>query len=104
VTSAAFPYLRTSGDGVVLEVFVVPRAKKTRLMGFHGGYPKIALAAPPVEGRANEELVDFLRELLTLPSRSVEMLRGDTSRRKSVLLRGVTPEKIAQVIENAPVS
>jgi uncharacterized protein (TIGR00251 family) len=100
VTSAALPYLRTSGDGVVLEVFVVPRAKKTRLMGFHGGYPKIALAAPPVEGRANEELVDFLRELL----RSVEMLRGDTSRRKSVLLRGVTPEKIAQVIENAPVS
>ncbi len=82
----------------------MPRAKKTRLMGFHGGYPKIALAAPPVEGRANEELVDFLRELLTLPSRSVEMLRGDTSRRKSVLLRGVTPEKIAQVIENAPVS
>lgn len=83
---------------------MVPRAKKTRLMGFHGGYPKVALAAPPVEGRANQELVDFLRELLTLPSRSVEMLRGDTSRRKSVLLRGVTLEKIAQVIENAPVS
>ncbi len=82
----------------------MPRAKKTRLMGFHGGYPKVALAAPPVEGRANQELVDFLRELLTLPSRSVEMLRGDTSRRKSVLLRGVTLEKIAQVIENAPVS
>lgn len=104
VTSASLPYLRTSADGVIIEVFVVPLAKKTRLLGFHGGYPKVALAAPPAEGRANVEFVDFLRELLGLPSRSIEILRGESSRRKTVLLRGIHPEKVAQLVENAPIS
>jgi uncharacterized protein (TIGR00251 family) len=52
-------YIRASGDALILEVVVTPRAKKTRMTGFHGGYPKIALAAQPVEGKANDELIGF---------------------------------------------
>ncbi len=97
-------YLRRSGDDLIIEVVVTPRAKKTRMTGFHGGYPKIALAAPPVEGKANEELVSFFQDLLDLPSRSVEMVRGDASRRKTLRLRNITLEKVVQLLENASVS
>ena len=97
-------YIRASGDALILEVVVTPRSKKTRMTGFHGGYPKIALAAPPVEGKANDELLDFFRELFKLPPRSVEIVRGDTGRRKVLLIRKIPLEKVVQVLENAMVS
>jgi uncharacterized protein (TIGR00251 family) len=70
------------------------------MVGVHGGYPKIALAAPPVEGKANDELIGFFRELFDLPARSVEIVRGDTGRRKALLLRNLSLEKAIQVLEN----
>jgi uncharacterized protein (TIGR00251 family) len=104
VTSTSPPFLRTSKAGVILEVVVAPRAKRSKFVGFHGGYPKIALAAPPIEGRANEELVSFLKGLLDIPARDIEMVRGDASRRKAVLLRGISTEKVLQVLETSHAS
>lgn len=101
MTSSSQPFLRTSKEGLILEVVVAPRAKRSKFVGFHGGYPKIALAAPPIEGRANEELVSFLKELLGLPGRDIELIRGDTSKRKAVLLRGISTEKVLQVLETS---
>jgi uncharacterized protein (TIGR00251 family) len=101
VTDASPPFLRTSKDGLILEVVVAPRAKRSKFVGFHGGYPKIALAAPPVEGRANEELVSFLKELLGIPGRDIDLIRGDTSKRKAVFLRGISTEKVLQVLETS---
>ncbi len=100
VTGSAHPYLRTTKDGLILEVVVVPRAKRSKFVGFHGGYPKIALAAPPIEGRANEKLVSLLQELFGIPGRDIAIVRGDASRRKGVLLRGICAEKVAQVLES----
>ena len=57
MTSSAAPYARVSPEGVMLTVTVAPRAKNTKYIGLHAGLPKIALAAPPIEGRANDELV-----------------------------------------------
>lgn len=99
MTVAPSPYLRRSKDGLILEVVVAPRAKRSKFAGFHGGYPKIALAAPPIEGRANDELVSFLKELFELPGRNIELVRGDTSRRKAVLLKGISAEKVMQVLK-----
>lgn len=94
-------FLRASQEGLILEIVVAPRAKRSKFVGFHGGYPKIALAAPPIEGRANEELVSFLKDLLGIPGRDIELVRGDTSKRKAVLLRGISPEKALQVLETS---
>ena len=99
VTGSTLQYFRATKDGLILEIVVAPRAKRSKFVGFHGGYPKIALAAPPIEGRANEELVSFLKELLGLPGRDIELIRGDTSKRKAVLLRGISTEKVLQVLE-----
>jgi uncharacterized protein (TIGR00251 family) len=93
-------FLRPSKDGLILEVVVAPCAKRSKFVGFHGGYPKIALAASPIDGRANEELVAFLKELLGLPGRDIEIVRGDTSRRKAVLLRGIAAPRVLQVLES----
>lgn len=101
MTGSPPQYLRATKDGLILEVVVAPRAKRSKFVGFHGGYPKIALAAPPIEGRANEELVSFLKGLLGIPGRDIELVRGDTSRRKAVLLRGIRAEKVLQVLESS---
>lgn len=101
MTNASPPFLRTSKEGLILEVVVAPRAKRSKFVGFHGGYPKIALAAPPIEGRANEELVSFLKGLLGIPGRDIELIRGDTSKRKAVLVRGISTEKVLQVLETS---
>ena len=72
-------------------VLVQPRASRSRVVGEHDGMLKIQLAAPPVDGAANEALVQLLSELLGVPKRSVRLVAGETSRRKRVRVDGVAP-------------
>jgi uncharacterized protein (TIGR00251 family) len=72
-------------DGrVVLSLSVVPNAKRTAVDGLHDGALRVRLAAPPIEGRANEALVAWLAKSLGVARRDVELLRGESSRRKQV--------------------
>ncbi|MDB5214752.1 MAG: hypothetical protein JWO86_2679 [Myxococcaceae bacterium] len=72
-------------DGAIrFEVHAKPRAKKSKIVGERGDAVEIALAAPPVDGAANEELVRLLAEVLGVPKRDIELVRGDTSRAKLV--------------------
>jgi uncharacterized protein len=86
--------LREVTGGVTLAVRAQPGAKKTAIVGVYGegdaAQLKIAVQAPPVEGRANEALIAFLAETLGLPKRSVALVSGELSRSKVFLLRGVT--------------
>ena len=79
------PWRRVERDGsIVLEIHAQPGAKRTEVVGVHGGCLKIRLAAPPVEGRANAALVAFLAEQFGVPRSDVTILRGHTARRKTV--------------------
>ncbi len=69
---------------LVLRVHAQPGAKVTSLAGMHGNRIKIRLAAPPVDGRANECLCEFLAELFGVPKSRVNLLRGDTGRSKDI--------------------
>ena len=72
-------------DGTVrFEVHAKPRAKKSRIVGPRGDALEVALAAPPVDGAANEELVRVLSKALGITQRSVQILRGETSQKKLV--------------------
>ena len=82
-------YLRDVRGGAELELHVQPRASKTSIAGEHDGRLKVRLAAPPVDGAANEALVRFLAEVLDLPRKSVEIAAGETGRRKRVRLLGI---------------
>ncbi len=82
-------------DGTVrFEVWAKPRAKKSRIIGARGDALEVALAAPPVDGAANDELVRVLSEALGIPKRSVEIVRGTSSQKKLVAVTAVTPEVI----------
>ena len=94
--------LRAAADGVTLAVRAQPGAKKTAITGVYGegaaAQLKIAVHAPPVEGRANSALVAFLAEKFGLPKSSVESISGELSRSKVFLLRGVTVEKVKALL------
>jgi len=86
--------LRAASSGVTLAVRAQPGAKKTAITGVYGEGPaallKIAVHAPPLEGRANQALIAFLAETFDVPKNSVELAAGELSRSKVFLLRGVT--------------
>jgi len=84
---AEWPCLSARGDGVLLQVSVMPNAKRTEVDGLHDGALRVRLAAPPIEGRANEALVAWLAKSLGVARRDVELLRGESSRRKQVAIR-----------------
>ena len=75
---------------VVLDLHVQPGAKRTEVAGTHGDRLKIRLAAPPVDGAANDELVRFLAEAFGVPRRNVTIVTGATARRKRVRIEGAT--------------
>ena len=74
------------GGGVLLQVSVVPNAKRTEVDGLYDGALRVRLAAPPIEGRANEALVAWLAKAMGVAKRDVEFVRGETSRRKHVAI------------------
>lgn len=73
-----------------LQLHVQPRASRTEVAGPHGGALRIRLAAPPVDGEANAELVAFLARRLRVPKAAVTIVRGETGRRKVVEVAGVS--------------
>ena len=75
-----------------LTVHVQPRAKRSEVAGRHGDALKVRLAAPPVDGAANEELVRVLAAALGLPRRAVRIVGGLTARRKTVEIEGLSGE------------
>jgi uncharacterized protein len=79
-----------SSDAVIFTVRVVPRASRSELAGEHDGALKIRVAAPPVDGAANEELVRFLARKLGVAVRNVEIIGGHASKTKRVRVEGVT--------------
>ena len=77
-------------DAITLVLHVQPGARRTEVQGLHGDALKIRLAAPPIEGRANQELVRFLAEHFKVPLRDVCLIVGETSRRKRFRVSGST--------------
>lgn len=82
----ALPCLRSSRHGCELWVQVVPNASRTVCAGLHDGALRVRLAAPPIEGRANAALLQWVAQSLGLPRRSVTLTGGEVSRRKKLLI------------------
>ena len=94
--------VRAVAGGVALAVRAQPGAKKTAIVGVYGdgdaAQLRIAVQAPPVEGRANEALVDFFAQTFGLPIRSIALVSGERSRSKVFLLRGAKLENARRVL------
>jgi uncharacterized protein (TIGR00251 family) len=83
----AAPWRRIGADGsITLELHCQPGAKRSEVVGTHGSALKVRLAAPAVEGRANQALVNFLAASFGVPRRNVALIRGQTGRVKTVCI------------------
>ena len=86
--------LRATAEGVTVAVRAQPGAKRTAIAGIYGegatAQLKIAVGAPPLEGRANQALIAFLSETFAVKKNAVELSSGDLSRSKVFLIRGIT--------------
>ena len=90
-------WYRQAADGrITLTLHIQPGARKTEFAGLHGDALKIRLAAPPVDGKANEALVKFVAETLGLARSAVSLKSGQTSRRKVLEVQGATAEAVAR--------
>lgn len=86
--------LRESKGCVTFAVRVQPRAKRNAVAGELGEVLKIALTAPPVDGKANEACIAFLAELLAVPRSSITIAAGETSRNKVIRVSGVSAAQV----------
>jgi len=88
---------KQSDGAITFAVRVVPRASKSAVVGEHEGALRVRVAAPPVEGAANDALIKFLAKEFGVPARDVEIRSGHTSKTKVVRVTGVTAEKLESI-------
>lgn len=86
--------IHDSSAGATFTIKVHPRAKKNAITGQVGDALKVALAAPPVDGKANEACIEFFAKLLKVPRSSVTIAAGQTSRNKVVRVMGLTARQV----------
>lgn len=84
-----------TAKGVTFSIKVHPRARKNAITGVIGDALKLALTAPPIEGRANHAVIEFFAELFEIPRSSVTIASGETSRNKQVRITGLTRAAVA---------
>lgn len=87
-------FLREQSDGVLLAIKLQPRASTNEIGEPLGNELRIKVTAPPVDAAANQALVIFLAETLDCPRNRVELVRGHTSRHKTVKVYGISPAEI----------
>ena len=90
--------IRDTPTGVQFDVRVIPRARKIEIAGLRDDAIVVRLAAPPVEGAANDALVAFVAEWLAVPRRAVHILSGERSRRKRVAVDGVSADVVRALV------
>lgn len=78
------------GNGCVLRLHVVPRSSKTTVVGLYDSRVKVRVAAPPVDGKANAEIVAWLAKSLSVSRSDVDIRGGATAKRKSVHIDGLS--------------
>lgn len=86
------PWLRPDGEGAVLHLHIQPGAKITGVVGPHGDALKIRLAAPPVDGKANAALIEFIAAKVGVARTAVTLLSGGSSRTKRVRVSPAPPD------------
>lgn len=82
------PFRKTK-DGIAIEVKVEPRSSQKKIAGVSEGVLKVKLTAPPVEGAANEQLIELIAEATGMRKSLIKIVRGGSSKRKTVEIRGV---------------
>jgi uncharacterized protein (TIGR00251 family) len=92
------PFLKAHAEGTILFVKAQPRASKNEIGEAVGSELKVKVTAPPVDSAANRAIIEFLSEALNSPKSAISIVRGETSRHKSVLLRGLSIGQVENLL------
>ena len=92
--------VETRGSVVRVSVHVQPRASRSEIVGLHGAALKVRLHAPPVDGAANEALVELIADVLNVPRRAVRIVAGLSSRAKTVEIAGTTESAVRMLLKS----
>ncbi|MCX7982369.1 MAG: DUF167 domain-containing protein [Syntrophales bacterium] len=93
--------IKETRSGVVIQVHVVPRAARTEFLDAQEGPLRIRVAAPPVEGKANREVIAFLSQLLKVAASRISIVGGARSRLKRIEVEGITPGEFVKRLSEA---
>lgn len=83
-------FIQNKNNGVTLTLTIQANAHKSEIIGLYNDTLKIKIKAPPVDGKANKEIISFLSEKLGITQKNIEILKGDKNKNKIVLLMGET--------------
>src|SRR6266849_1892300 len=93
--------LKESASGITFSVRVHPRARKDAITGIVGDALKLALTAPPVDGKANHAVVEFFSDLFEIARSSITLASGETRRNKVIRVSGISAEQVRQRLQSA---
>jgi uncharacterized protein (TIGR00251 family) len=91
-------WLTPSDEGVIMAVYVQPRASKNEIIGLQGDELKVRLTSPPAEGAANKLCGEFFARLLGVAKGEVVLVAGHRSRHKRLFIRGVTTDEVSHLL------
>jgi uncharacterized protein (TIGR00251 family) len=87
-------------EDLKITVLIKPRSSRNAVLGIHDDALKIALTAPPVEGKANKSLIKFLSKTLHLPQSDIQIIKGAKSKKKVLLIRNIDRNNFLKAIGN----
>ncbi|MBT4511342.1 MAG: YggU family protein [Chloroflexi bacterium] len=87
-------------DSARLIVQVQPNARRNEVIGFENGVLRIKVTAPPIKGKANKRLIEFLSEVLGVSKSRIEIEKGLTSKRKAIFVQGMTQSQVSECLGN----
>jgi uncharacterized protein (TIGR00251 family) len=91
-------WIRSEKTGCIIELHVQPQARKNEIVCIHNNRLKVKIKSPPVDGKANESLIEFIAETLGLRISALELIKGETSRQKQILVHGVTASQVETML------
>ena len=92
-------FIRNTPEGAIFSIRVQPRARRNVVLGEIAGALKLALTAPPIEGRANEACIEFLAGILRVPQSSITIAAGQTNRNKVIGVRGLAAAQLRERLQ-----
>jgi len=88
----------TTNSGVILSIRTQPGSSKNRIIGEYGGRLKLAVTAAPEKGKANKAVIELLADTLHINESSIQIISGESSRDKRLMIEGLTPENIKSLL------
>jgi uncharacterized protein (TIGR00251 family) len=102
MSAAGTDFIQACSDGVLLHCWIQPRASKSRIAGIYDNRIKIAVAALPADGAANSELCKFLAKKLQVGATQITLIKGSSSRRKTVKVSGISVSNLCSLLAINP--